>query len=213
MPLLLALLAAALLINPALAQDAAEGDATNEADPKPTPQVDKRFASPRATLFTFLKAMNEVTGPTDDANWQIIEQCFQADPTQFEDDPEALRTHAHDLWRAMNHIEEFKPTDFPDAKDAAALDRFYVFPREDRVTDYMKAEQTDALDLPIVLEKQLDGSWKFAAETLGYAPQLYQKPTTRPAIRRVRGWSITCPSRRSRRSSTSPTGSGPGCCC
>lgn len=165
-------------------QDNGSGQATQDD----TVAISELFASPRATLRTFLEAMGQMPPDTD-----LGVACMDISAVATEKAPDL----ANYLYRCMNRIELIDLND-PAIPDAAAISRtdppttsWALFPRDAAATGPMtiaqrlngrnksNASQFDssragrfrevqrlAPEARIVLRKQTNGEWKFSAQSV-----------------------------------------------
>ena len=162
---LLALLAAVVIASPCLAQDGGD-DGEGEAQAAESSPVDERFASPQATMFTYLEAMAAVRDQSlrprerEDARDEAI-ACFDwgAGEPNF--------TTASTLLEVLNKVEIVKRYQLPDEEEVQArgLSSFVYFPQ----SRYVRHQQIkrDARGGTIELVRGDSGEWKFSQETLG----------------------------------------------
>jgi MscS family membrane protein len=189
---LLLVLAAGLGAAPdAIAQDA--GPAPQAAGPAeavatPAPQagearpVPAAFASPAATLRTFLEALGE---PPD---YERAVECM--DLSLVGED--AGRDAAIKLWGIFNRIEEVVYWQHPSARTLRDFrergtpfrglsdDEYVFFPRSPDHEWVFR--QADVGDHEIVLRVADDGSWKFSPETVGGIDDFYDRISRLPTL-------------------------------
>ena len=131
------------------------------------------LASPRATVFSFLKAIRQVDEGDFDA-WPTVLATIDFRHTSLEPDSQPARQAAQDLWRAMNHIRAFRPEELPGRSDLAQdVSTWTLFPRPDSVEDLALIRAVDLDDMAIALVRLPDGSWKFSSRTIEQASELY----------------------------------------
>lgn len=150
---------------PCRAQDA-EQPADTQAQPAETAPIDERFNSPRATMFTYLEAMNAVRdtdlGPSERADArQLAMQCFDwgtAGEPNFD--------NASLLLEVLNKIEFVERYQLPGRTEAdtRGLGSFTYFPQE-RYQNHTRVKH-DARGGTIELERLDSGKWLFSNQTL-----------------------------------------------
>jgi MscS family membrane protein len=119
--------------------------------------------SPRAAMFTFLDAVNQVRAGDRESITRAV-GCL--DRTALDGEAAAQRA-ARDLWSALNRIRVVAPEELPDAGGLGAEDAEYVyFPRPFNHEDEAILDKVDLSGLAIVLERQDDGAWRFSRETV-----------------------------------------------
>ncbi len=141
------------------------------------------LGSPRATMFSFLAAMNRVHDGYDDG-WSAAAACLEK-PAEGDWPPSRLREAAAALMAVLDRLGEVKPGQLPDAsvlEQAAgegheAIRRFVFFPRP--AHDWVWAElqkntggQVTAPAGRIVLARDDGGRWRFSAQTVDGAAGL-----------------------------------------
>jgi hypothetical protein len=140
------LLTAPWTCSPALAdqEPARKTEPAAVAATRPTSgTVDPRFHSPRATVRTFLTAMNYI----DDDRGQLDRAVACFDPAGLPPDPAQLGRYAFDLEILLRTIKT--PT--------------WIMPDSGAGTDYKLSEPPD---LQVTLHRMADGRWVFSATTL-----------------------------------------------
>jgi len=148
--------------------------ATTLAQDEPTSQpaateqapVDERFASPRATMFTYLGAMSDYqeTGSRDRLDTALA--AFDFPNLTL---PETRRQIAASLLNILNRINLVEPWQFTEPDG----DRFVYFPQ-----DEIAAHERVAVLVPdaeIALARQDDGTWQFDEATIAGIPQFYRE--------------------------------------
>jgi MscS family membrane protein len=154
----------AALTTPAAAQDAVEPTTTNT---RPSVAVDRRFASPRDTMLTFLVNMDQIRNGND-AAWPDVLACF--DLTSLA--PDFAREAAYELWGALNKLEYIDDdTPLPDRADVRAMElqRFTYFP-DPRFTDRLRNVRPEG---SITFTRDSDGAWRFTVDTVRGAGRLF----------------------------------------
>lgn len=160
-----ALIASLLLLTaaPVLAQDAPpeapqqQGANDSETDPA--------LQSPRATMMTFLEAMNDARDTPTTAVYQRAIQTLDL-PSVLP--VESRRTAARELYAVLNRIGMVNPSQLPAETDA---DRFRYYPQSEIV-----AHATFAAKHPgytIAFTKDSDGNWRFSRKTLDSIHEFY----------------------------------------
>jgi len=145
-----------------------EPDAGGEAIPR-------RFASPRATMFTFLEAMNEANEARRAGRSPAPSL---AEALETFDLPDLARESATEqatrLYGVLNRIGEIRPWQLPDEQDAAREDlrRFVFFP-SGRPSQEPLVER--APNAAIALVRTDSGAWRFSEETIAGIDELYAR--------------------------------------
>jgi len=121
------------------------------------PEVDERFASPKATMFTYLDAMGRYrqSGNEDDLNTAL--SCFDFSGVKL---PGTQREIAASMLGILDRINRVEPWQFTEPQG----DRYTYFP-----SDWISAHKRVATIVPdarIVFEKQDDGRWLFSKDTV-----------------------------------------------
>lgn len=144
----------------------------------PPPQAPHVLASPQATVFTFLEAINRASSRDEEGHWNDVYACMQLS--------QASRQRAHEaaleLWGVLNRLETIdESTPLPDAQWAARnrLSSYTYFPadRFDR-TILQRAGDTAM----IALVRTPSGAWKFSAETVAGIHDLYTNLSELPIV-------------------------------
>lgn len=125
--------------------------------------------SPRATMETFLVAMNDLW--SDPGAWERAELCLDL---RLED-PAASRERVRQLYAVLNRIAKVDVEALPDAGAAEALDRFRYFPDRSRDRGLMRRLGTPAGaiafenffgSVAVVLDRPFDiGDWVVIDDT------------------------------------------------
>ncbi len=163
---LLALLASLLLALavPANAQDApteSETQATTNANSEADPDLE----SPRATMMSFLKAMNDASNDPNAAVYQRATRTLDL-PNSLP--PESRRIAARELYAVLNRIGMVTETQLPAQTDA---ERFRYYPQPEIV-----AHATFSAKYPgfiIALTKDAQGNWRFGRTTMDTIHEFY----------------------------------------
>jgi MscS family membrane protein len=175
----LPMLACSLLAFPAHAQPLT----STTVNPAPASPKTDRLNSPRATMFTFLDAINHAKSG-DELAWNDAFACLDWSETQYRPNSTEARILARDLWGVLNRIRLVQPEELPDASSLEPdTTRFTYFPRPFIEEDEKILEQIDIHGHQISLAKTPDGSWKFSPDTLKGIHELYKalKPLARKA--------------------------------
>lgn len=145
---------AALTGAPLTAQD------TVEAPAPPPPE----YANPRATMFTFLRAVNAVSGGDEGA---LDSATAAMDLAGAEIDPRSAsgRRAARDLWSALNHLREVQASELP-AQLAEGDVEWIYFPRPFNDADEQILARVNVGNRGIVFSRAPDDRWLFSAETI-----------------------------------------------
>lgn len=162
-PALLALLLAAL----APATQVAAQDSVSVVR-----QASPGFASPRATMFTFLSAVNAVAEGSQEA-FRTALNALNLSGAGIDPTSEQARRTARDLWSALNRIREVEPSELPSIEELGTSEtRFVYFPRPFNPVDEGILERVDVGDAVIAFERLPDGQWLFSAQTVAGASGL-----------------------------------------
>lgn len=143
--------------------------------------VPEKFNSPRATMFTFLEAINRVR-QGDPQAWADVAACIDWSDAGIDPSSQEANILARDLWGTLNHIRLVQPEELPDASQLQpGVDSFTYFPRPFLQEDERILEQIDIHGQRIALARMPDGQWKFSAQTIQGISQLYNalKPLAR----------------------------------
>jgi MscS family membrane protein len=141
--------------------------ATNEPAPETAAaQVDERFASPWATMSTYLTAMEKYrqSGREDDLKTALLAFDFSG-----VDLAETQRQTAANLLNILNRINMVDSWQFPEPEG----DRFVYFPQ-----DWISAHKRVAALVPgaeIAFAKQKDGRWLISKDTVEHIPEFYRR--------------------------------------
>lgn len=138
-------------------------EAATQTQPQTKPKINPLYDSPRKTVFTFVAAMQDNLGGSDEV-WKRATDAIDFSSMPDIDDVKKRRL-AEDLYGVLMHIE--RPFDIEVFLDKAQVeylnrDRQYYFPNR---IDLEQAALLERMSEPpqgsIALEKQLDGTWKF----------------------------------------------------
>jgi len=163
-----------LLGMPAAGQQTPESprpDTGTTADPPQSRLVTpSQFASPKATMFTFLDAINRASQGQPSA-WADVFECLDLSASN----PQRARDTALELWGVLNRLERIdESTPLPNAPEVAAqrLTGFTYFPdgRFDRSL-LQRAKGTGS----IAFKLSDSGTWKFSAQTIASIHDLYTR--------------------------------------
>lgn len=143
-------------------------------------QVETRQAlkSPRATMRTFLGAMNELwERPV--AGWKKAVSTLD----RPEDDPNDGQQEARELYAILNRIELIDVDTLPDVDDVAEknLESYRFFPNRKTQGAALRRMKRGPVG-SIVLAKGEDGLWRFDRNTVEKIPELYQQMRTMPLV-------------------------------
>ncbi len=139
------------------------------------PAIDERFESPRATMFTFLGAVNDVKAGDSEA-WREALECMDLSSVEA-GSSEGERRYALRLWASINRIRVVEEQDLPDASELAPGQSSYLFfPRIfDELDDEVVARAGIDPELAhIELRRDEDGRWRFSADTMEGLGALYE---------------------------------------
>lgn len=163
---LLALLASLLI---ALAAPAHAQDAPTEPQPQATTnansEADPDLESPRATMMSFLEAMNDASNDPNAAVYQRATRTLDL-PTSLP--PESRRIAARELYAVLNRIGMVTEAQLPAQTDA---ERFRYYPQPDIV-----AHATFSAKYPgyiIALTTDAQGNWRFSRNTMDSIHEFY----------------------------------------
>jgi MscS family membrane protein len=132
-----------------------------------TTQVPAEFDSPRATMFTFLAAVNAVTEGDAD---EIRTALASLDLSLSGVDPNSARARrlARDIWSALNHIRRVEESELPGRSDLQPDQTSFVyFPRPFAPEDEALLERANIGAGVIEFTRAADGRWLFSPETVG----------------------------------------------
>ncbi|MEX0777077.1 MAG: mechanosensitive ion channel family protein [Phycisphaeraceae bacterium] len=150
------------------------GQAEDGATP-PADAVPAELASPRATMFTFLKGMNDLTDSSLSAKDRLrvvasVLACFN-----FADANEGANLGvAEQLYGVLNRLGTVTPEELPDDKTVADLElkRYVYFPRFPEHT-WVKEKLGQYPEGKVALTRAPDGRWLFSARTVSETPDLH----------------------------------------
>ncbi|MGE0552306.1 MAG: mechanosensitive ion channel family protein [Gemmatimonadales bacterium] len=124
------------------------------------------LGSPRATMLTFLSAVNAVRDGDPAALERAIDALDLA-ALGVEPSSEAARNAARQLWAALNRIRLVEASELPGRAELQPADSTFVyFPRPFNPADEAILERIELGDERIVLARQPDGRWLFSAATV-----------------------------------------------
>lgn len=127
---------------------------------------DPRFTSPRATMFTYLEAINAYKDTARAEDLQTALACFDFSGIKLEATQREVAATLLNILNRINTVAEWQFSD-PDS------DRFVYFP-QDWITSHARMSAL-VPDARIVLERQPDGRWLFSDETVGAIPDIYRQ--------------------------------------
>lgn len=162
---------------------AAGGGATSATQPSVS-AVPAEVASPRATMTTFLKGMNDIH-VNQQAAWPAVLGCFDFTGMERTDDGAAEQTIASQLYEIVNRIETINLDDLPDARyvESTGTRHYVYFPRLDNRQHRGILEQIEGkLPGQIALRRQADGRWLFSARTVEAVPALHAAMAALPVV-------------------------------
>ena len=139
-------------------QEPSELDSAKDQTPQPVPEL---FASPRATLFTFLDAMAQAQ--QNASAWETALQCLDLSQVN----PERGRELATKLLGVLNRLGKADPGEFP---PEVSGDTFTYFPRP-FVHNWVKSIAKPRGEL--ALARLESGWWVFSADTVAGLDELY----------------------------------------
>ena len=135
------------------------------------------YRSPRATVLTFLEAMNHEVQGREGA----LDRALEALPAG------ADRETAEHLLHVFDRLPEISPGSLPgkDRVEATKIGRYEVFPRGIE-SDFAYKALSDPPKGRIVLEAGEDGSWRFTQETADGAKELAESMKGLPPRQRMK---------------------------
>lgn len=153
------------------------------------------LSSPRATMFTFLAAMNRVHDGYEDA-WPAALATMAAPEDASPTSDARQREQAEALVAVLDRLGEVRPGDLPTAEELAIaaaagrtpIRRFLYFPRTQHAWVWTELQQATSgqvtaprgrIELAIV-ESGERKVWRFTAETVAGAPELYESMRALP---------------------------------
>jgi MscS family membrane protein len=156
---LLALLPATAALRAAAAQNPEQVEAQ-------APRVRAEFDSPRATMFTFLAAVNAVTeGNAEEMRTAVA--TLDLSLRGVDPNSSTARRLARDLWSALNHIRQVDESELPSRNDLQPDQTSFVyFPRPFAPEDEAILERASIGDEVIEFARGADGRWLFSAATV-----------------------------------------------
>ena len=146
--------------------------------------VDPAFESPRATMITFLEAMNRYQSDLEANNVSAQELAIDEAVATL-NLAEAIRERgpqlAKKLLLILNRLGEFRYSQLPSKRRAEGSETATYFPdsRFDRVIASMPDVKPEG---SIVLAKQPDGRWLFSEETVAGIDVLYRSLEPLPIL-------------------------------
>ena len=149
---------------------------TDEAPPPTTENAaDAQLATPEATMFTFLGAMERYAEASDDAALDKALRCFEFLPGT----ERVYKTEdAIKMLQILNRISRVETSDFLTFFGDPDADRFVYFP-QDRIPEHRKVSRLT--DGEIVFEKNETGEWRFNNETIAGLNAFYRDIESLPA--------------------------------
>jgi MscS family membrane protein len=151
----------ALLVFPAWAQD----EAVSTEQPSAMPAADPALASPRASMMTFLEAMNDAKITPTSA---VYSRAFAALDLPNGLPAETKRTTARELYSILNRIGLVQPRQLPDETDAS---QFLFYPQPEIVSH--ASFKASYPGYSIVFSRDNLGSWRFSRTTLDAVHDFY----------------------------------------
>jgi len=148
------------------------------AEDHETQAQDLALGSPRATMDTFLKAIDQLWEDPG-AGWDDAVSTMDLGPDQIENGHE----HARMLYGIMNRIGRVDVDDLPDDEDVQEdkLTVFRFFPNRDRqhrVLTQMESPPAGS----IRLKPDEDGHWRFDRDTMDVIPALFKQMKPLPIV-------------------------------
>ncbi len=156
----------AILGSLALAQDtpppsAQPEQAQDQATPEP---VDARYQSPRATIMTFLDAMDRALETDSTTAWTTAINAFEG---LADEERQAAERTARRMLTILNKVEQVREWRLPSLREVEQrnLAEWVFYPREgDDRHDVLRDRYT--ADLSIVLRRDDRGQWRFTSQTV-----------------------------------------------
>lgn len=135
-------------------------------------EVDRRLASPRATMRTFLEAIERLR--VDSQGWADAVMCLDLSSPDL--GPVEPRDLVRQLYGILNRIEYVDFDQLPSAAQVAesGLDSFVFFPREGEIVHWTLAQQLNLRTEEIRITRGVDGAWRFDPATVEMIPRLYR---------------------------------------
>jgi len=180
-------------------------------------EIDPRYASPEATMATFLDAINSYYGSEDDpdtpqqvhARLEWKKAAFGAVVRPEGWTETRLGRHGISLYNVLNRIGYIDASTLPDEKemDERGSESFEFFPRYDIPDDEMflinfmmhgfeNVRERAPTDAVIEIVRTEDGTWRFSARTMQGAEELY---LSAEALQVYTGHDVLTPAARFRR--------------
>ena len=148
---------------------------TEEASPALEDRHRDRLTSPRATMETFLVAMNALWSDPD--AWDVASATL--DRSRIDD--ASARERLRQLYAVLNRIERVDVSTLPGAGRSEEIDRYHYFP-DPRRHRRVLAALSDLPDGAIVLVRGEDGAWRFSADTVAALPELHAQLAPLPTV-------------------------------
>ncbi len=140
---------------------AAPQSQTDTTDPS---TINPQLKSPRATMFTFLSAINEYARANSaKAKRLAIEKAVQCLDLEDSLPIETKRNAAFDLYTVLGRIGEVKERQLPETPETT---RFVFFPQTDWTMPHHRVFAAKHPGYSIALAKGDDGNWRFDRPTL-----------------------------------------------
>jgi MscS family membrane protein len=179
-----------LLCGVPFAQDGAAPSAPTTGAPA-SEVHDARLESPRATVVTFLRAVNDVRAGEESA-WDDALDCLDlANVTNVTAAGE--RRFAVKLWATINRIRLVDEQELPALEGLEpAQDTYIFFPRHfsDEDEAIVGEAGIDPLLTNVELTRDADGDWRFSAATMASLNELYTALAARESVLGVDEWSL-----------------------
>ena len=152
------------------------------ADDGPVPVA---FDSPRATMRTYLAAINAVRDGKD-VYWPTVLACFDLGSADIEPDAYAAKQRAEQLLQVIDRI---RWVDFETLDDADSLEpgevSWVFFPRPFNAEDAALAQKFELIDEHITFDRMPSGLWLFSGDTLRQLPSLHAKAMSKGRLQTV----------------------------
>jgi len=129
-----------------------------------TVQADPLLKSPRATMFTFLGAINDYTKAQDTSAKKLaIEKALACLDIESNLPTEIKRNIAFDLYTVIGRIGEVQPFQLPESLEDSS---FVFYPQKDWKLPYHQIFAAKHPGYSIALSRDGNGNWRFSRETI-----------------------------------------------
>ena len=140
----------------------------------PEPSGALQNDSPRDAVFGFLEAVRDIR-EGDKAGW--ARAVAKLDLSDVSAAPGSHESHelVRQLLAVLDRIRWFAPEDFPGPGELDPTESEYVvFPRPLNFADEQVRMRLGTRDVQVVLERGLDGRWRFSDQTVANVPAYYE---------------------------------------